>query len=152
MPFTLAWHDTDVLNGAAFWRFAYLIDFLQALCAAKRLRAKLPKHVRENLDRILCTCCPAIVQPREMHETAKVRRERKNPNRNRNLTITLTPWPSLHNPSPHNPNPVAPTLALTPSKGAEGAQEEGAGPERRGDGDLQLDGGARVLPLASVLT
>ena len=49
----------------------------QALCAAKRLRAKLPKHVRENLDRMLCTCCPSFVQPRSMHETAKERRERK---------------------------------------------------------------------------
>ena len=122
MPFTLAWHDTDVLNGAAFWRFAYSIDFLQALCAAKRLRAKLPKHVRENLDRLLCTCCPGFVQPREMHETAKVRRERKNanlspsPNPNRN-TLAV---PQVYNPS-LNPTPIAPTLTVTPSTGAEGA-------------------------------
>ena len=77
VPFQLAWHATDVLDTAAFWRFNYCIDFLQLTCAARRLRAKLPKHVRENLDRMLCTCCPSFVQPRSMHETAKERRERK---------------------------------------------------------------------------
>jgi hypothetical protein len=31
VPFQLAWHATDMLNNAAFWRFNYSIDFLQAL-------------------------------------------------------------------------------------------------------------------------
>ena len=48
VPFQLAWHATDMLNNAAFWRFNYSIDFLQALLLTDSLTRSLARSLTHS--------------------------------------------------------------------------------------------------------
>ena len=79
VPYQIAYRDQVEMD--ALWLTNYFVDSIQVVCAFIRMRAVLPPSARDILDRTMCSCCPACVQPASMkQETAKQRREKRRNN------------------------------------------------------------------------